>query len=636
MSKISNNLKERPKQIEKNLENYRKWLKKPERKKLVSSRFKEMATGEDTDLVWHQRIANTLAWRENHWNGTKNWNRAFELYEGKHWEDTDDFDVEIVKSDNRRDRITVNITNSSVQNMVPFLMASGAKFACKPRKPSSGVSATLQEAVLNYEWEQREMQEQCEEAVLDAVICGHGWVRTGFTLELDAAIRKAEGDINYADYIRKEAPYSRRVSPYNVIFDPVAPDNTIRTARWMAEIHYVPIRDILANSNYLKSTLQAIDDGDYELTTKEAFLPDHNYDEPNDLPEDELGVIVEIWDKKWKKYRVYAMGVIEPLVEKPWPYPYLDGFPYEMFQFVKVPNCPFPMGLALAIEDQQLELNTVRTRMFQHGRRFNRKYQALDKVEPEEVDKLADGEDGCVILVPQIGAIAPIQDAVLSTDHQVIEAIIKDDIRSLTSQDALISGGNLPSRTTAGEVNARGSLFRMKLDGRANSIDRSVNKVGVQTLQHIKSNYLTDKIVKIVGNQGEYWVEYSVEDIQDDVDVSMESISAPKIDPILDRQQALQVFQIIMSQLPILMQLKVPIDIVELFKWLFRKIGDKDIARFFNPLLTPDAPLEEQPVQGVSNNLKQLPPANTEVSSVEDLQRQGGLAPLLNASGLQL
>lgn len=629
----SKQLKKKAKSIQMDLQEYSNYLKEKKNPR-KDSKYKETSTGEETYRIWHNRIDQTLAWRYNHWNGPRNWDRAYSLYKGDHWE-SDDMDVEIVKSDNRRDKITVNLTGSSIQNMVPFLMSSRAVFVCKPTKPGSVEGAKLQEAVLNFEYEQRGMQEQIEKAVLDCVIMGHGITANGFILEIDEAVKKMEGEIVYADYIKKESPYIRRVSPYMFLYDPTASEHNLATARWCAEIIYQPIKDILANSNYLKSTLESIKVGEYSITTKRGFInPDSSIDETELNEEDELGVLYQIFDKKYRKYYLFAAGVLEPLVEKDWPYPYLDGFPYQKVDFVPIPDCPFPMGLALAVEDQQLELNAVRSRMFSHSRRFDRKYQVLDTVDETEADKLIEGADGTIVMVPVIGAVSPIADAPLSQDHQLIEAMIKQDFQSLTSQDALIQGGNLPSRTTAGEVNARGSLFRMKLDSRVASVDRFVLQNGIQTLQHIKYNFLTDKVIKIVGNSGEYWVEYTIEDIQDDVDVTMESIAAPKVDPILDRQQSIQIFQMILQAAPAIQQVAQAFDFIELFKWMFSKLGDKEIGRFFKPSLIPNAPLIEGATP-LSNNLN-LPQPNTELNSAEDMSKQNGLAALMNSGGNQL
>lgn len=607
---------------------------------VVSSKFKERKTGDESYMIWQNRLRAALRWRKSHWNGTDNWDKAYDLYRGKHWEDKDDDDANI-KSDNRRNKITVNLTGSTIQNMLPFLISTKPQFICHPTKPTDNITAKLQAAVLNHHYGQRKVHPQVKRAALDCVIMGHGIVETGYTLELDEAIKAVDGEIEYADYIREEAPFAKRVSPYNFLWDYMASECDLATSRWCAEIIYMPLRDVLANSNHLKSTVRKIEAGLYTVTCRQDVLNlDRSYtnEERTEYEEeDELAVLYKVWDKKYRKYYLFADGVLPPLVEKDWPYPYLDGFPYRMVEFIPIPDCPFPMGLALAIEDQQHELNAIRTRMFRHGRRFNRKYEVVsNQIEPGEVDKLIDGEDGTHILVKALNTVSPIRDADMSTDHQIIEARVQDDIQRLSGQDSLIQGGALPSRTTAGEVNARGNLFRMKLDDRVESMDTFVLGVGEDILAHIKSNMLSEQVIRLVGPEGQHWVRYTAEEIQDPVDVVMESVAAPKTDPQIMRQQGLQLFQIIMSQIQVITQLQIPINWTELFKWMFETQEIRDAGRFFSPSLVPNQPLQYSNDLNTGQQGQESPQPNTQVQSVQDLQRQGGLAPVLNQSGLQL
>jgi hypothetical protein len=608
---------------------------------VVSSKYKEKKTGDDTYEIWQNRLRSALRWRQAHWNGVDNWDKAYDLYRGKHWNDADDIVVEMVKSDNRRNKITVNLTGSTIQNMLPFLISTKPEFVCHPTKPTDVIGAKLQGAVLNYEYKERKIHSQIKRAALDCVIMGHGILETGYNLELDEAISKADGEIVYADYIKAEAPYAKRVSPYNFLWDYMATEQDLVTSRWCAEIIYMPLRDVLANSNHLKSTVNKIESGVYTVTCRHDILNlDRSYTNEERTEyneEDELAVLYKVFDKKYKKYYLFADGVLPPLVEKEWPYPYLDGFPYRMVDFIPIPDCPFPMGLALAVEDQQHELNAVRTRMFRHGRRFNRKYEVVaNQIEPDEVNKLLDGEDGTHIFVKALNTVLPINDASMSTDHQIIEARIQDDFQKLSGQDSLIQGGALPSRTTAGEVNARGNLFRMKLDDRVESMDNFVLGVGEDILAHIKSNMLTNQIIRIAGPEGKYWVSYSVDDIQDPVDMTMESVAAPKSDPQLMRQQALQLMQILVPQAQLFQQLGVQLNWTEFFKWMFENLDVKDAGRFFAPALVPNQPLQYSNDLNNIQQVQQQPQPNTQVQTVQDLQRQGGLAPLMNQSGLQL
>lgn len=596
---------------------------------------KEKATGQTAYDMWLVRLQKTLDWRRELRNGDQNWTRAYEMYKGLHWRDRDD---QGIASDNVRDRITVNVTGSTILNMAPFLLASNPEFKCKPRKPEDVVSAQLQEATLNYEFKRREMMDQVDKCVLDCLTIGHGIIKTGFILEVDEAATKADGEINYDEYIQEESPEARRICPFLFLFDPSAPQHNLATARWCAEIFFKPVSDVIANTRYDSKVRTKIKEGVYTVTQKSSKFNSNNLNnetgnlfsmtpDQGTLPEEDLGIFYEVWDKKFKKYYVFADGVNEPLLEKDWPYPYLKNeFPYILVEYVPLPDEPYAAGIPYLIEDQQFELNRVRTSIFEHRRRFNRKYEALDKIDESEVNKLVEGEDGTIIRVPAIGSISPIPDAAISSDTQLTEAIIKQDVQELTGTDALLRGGNLPSRTTAGEVNTRTSIFRLKLDDRAKNIDKFLLKLGKQTLKHIKANYIAERVVKLVGEQGEYWKTFTPEDIQAEVDLEMETVSAPKVDPTMMQQQALQLWQISMQALPLVQAGMIKIDFNELFKWVMERFGNKDTGRFFKAALIPQAPLEEQKVN--SNNLNQVPqitqpsPQQTQPQTPQDVMQQ--------------
>jgi hypothetical protein len=563
---------------------------------------KEPTRGADAGEFWQARFDRALRYRQRHWNGDKAWKRYLNLYRGRHWSSYN-AEQDNLASDIAREKITVNITGSSVLNMLPFLIKRRPKFTVNPTRPQYDVSAKLQDLVLNYSWKEYDMQKQARAAALDGIIFGQGILKTGFTLEVDESYKiPAHGRIEYRDYVKKQAPWVRRVSPFNFVFDPEAPERNLETARWCAEIMFLPLQDIIENERYSKRAIKAINNGEYEPTQISSLLQFGELD--NQMPwlqndEDQYGdlariVCFEIWDKRSGKYFFFAHGVHTPLIEKDeWPYDYLEGFPYERYDFIPVPEEPYPLGLPAFIEDQQYELNRIRTAMFQHRRRFNRKYTAIEtEVRESELEKLINGDDGTVVLVDSHESIQPIQDANMSSDEYNIEGTIKEDIRELIGSDELARGGSLPSRTTATEVQARTKLYGLKLEDRVEQFDRFIEATGRKVLQHIKANWVTDDVVRVTGPAGHFWQEFTPEDIQGEFDLEVESTSSEPIDEVTERQQAIQIMQILTGSLEILQAFQVPVNWVELFKWVFSKFeGLKDVQRFFPAAGSVDAPI---------------------------------------------
>lgn len=617
------------------------------------NRYDEPTEGEEKYLMWLERIDQTLQWRRMLRNGDRNWTKAYNLYKGIHWRDKGNYDGD--SSDNPNDLITVNITLSNILNMVPFLIYKNPEFVCKPRKPEENTQAEIQQGMLNYEWTRSDAVVEVKTAVYDHVTIGHGILKTGYTLKLDEARLKKAGNISYDEYIQEDSPFIRRICPYLFLFDPSAPQHNLSSGRWCCEIFFQQIGEVIHNTRYDASVRNKIRDGYYTVGSKSTKFGDasmylnESYDlelqgngsmlyDSGRLPEENLGIFYEVWDKKYNTYMVLADGVPEPLLEKPWPYTYMrNEFPFIKADYIPLMDEPYGVGIPYSIEDQQHELNRIRTREIQHGRRFNRKYEVLKNVDKEEVDKLIAGADGTIVRVEAIDSIKPIADAPLTGDNQLIEALIKGDVQELTGADALIRGGQLPSRTTAGEVNTRTTLFRLKLDDRVDTVDRFILKSGRQFLKHIKGNLFREKVVKVLGAVGEYWRTVSPADIATEVDVSMDTVSAPKVDPVMDRQQRLQVFEIVSRMIPLLMQGMLQLDMNELFKWVLEAFGYKDTGRFFKQSLIPNAPLQEQKgnVLPFSNNLNQpgvsgLPNPDQPPQNQQDLTRSFTGAATLN------
>lgn len=575
---------------------------------------REPTTGVAVGELWLQRIDAALNYRRNHSNGERAWKRYIDLYRGKHWalrEDDDSLD-----SESPRERITVNVTGSTILNWLPFLVRKNPQFVCTPRRAEHVVSAFLQQEIINYEWRERGMQKHIRRAVLDALIVGHGIVKTGYSFEVDIPQHKNIQSLEYKEYIKKDAPYIRRISPFHFVFDPEAADYDLDSARWCAEIVFKPIRDVMESTLYEQSTLNKLRTGIYEATTVRSFLRDHEQDpvpgeqdiERNDA---DRMVLLEVWDKRSGKYYVFAHNVPEPLREGTWPYDYLENFPYKRLEFIPVVDDIYPIGIPAYIEDQQYELNRTRTAMFAHRRRFNRKYIIDRNKVPNQSEwvKIQEGEDGTVVVAEDAnGAVVPIQDAPISPDQFNVESVIKQDIRELTGSDELMRGGQLPSRTTATEVGMRTRLMGLKLEDRVEQVDAWVVSIGRQVLQHIKANYTGDRVVRIAGPRGMYWVKYSVEDIRAEVDIEMESISADRHDPDIERQQAIQILQVFLQSAQLLMQLQVPVNWQALFKWVLEKFPNlRDTSRFFPPAAEV-SPTEVQEGQGGSVQTGAAPP----------------------------
>jgi hypothetical protein len=585
-------------------------------RKILGSRVQETGDPARDGDIWLSRLAKTRRQRMEQTNGEKDWMRYYQWYEGQgHWTDRGDPGKGRQAADNARETAVVNKVGSIVNSMVPFVVNNDIRFLLKPRKPSETISAELQQALLNYEWRERDMTRSVKMCVRDAAIIGHCVAKTGYTIEIAEGRAKADGEIVYADYIRKDAPYIERVNPLNFFFDLSAHDGTLHTARWCAEVFYVPLYDVLGNKDYDSKALALITAGEHVAVTRSAFAgtsesvwTDAFNASSAALPEDTLVVLIEIWDKKYKNRIIMADGVPIPLLSEKWPYDYLDNFPYAMANWTDVPNKPYGMGVMRNVEDQQNQLNRIRTSQFNHIRSHQRKFIAQTGIDKGELEKFTDEGDGAVIIAESTDAIKPIPDAAMSGDFQLIEGRIVNDINEGSGADGILQGQALPARTTAGEVGTRARIQGLKLDAIVDNVESFVEDLAVQILHHLKAWRTIPDVVEIVGAQGNFWREYTSEEIQADADVEVHHFNAPKEDPGIIKNQAIQIFQMATQALPVLAQSgpNSPIDMQALLGWVLDKFGERDIGRFFKPALAPRPPLVEGEQQNAGEG---LPPA---------------------------
>lgn len=542
--------------------------------------YKEPKTGEKFYENWNDRIQSTIRFYKSHWNGWDTWKLGYQLYRGDHWSNMPGVET-TPTSDSPRDRITVNLVGSNIRSLLPFLLNRNPKFIAHPRQEIFVDNARLQSQLLDYFWDEFEMQKQVEIAVMDALITGHGIVKTGF--KLTPYTDEDQERIEYTDFCREENPFVEAINPFLFFWDPDAPSHDLDTARWCFNVIFKPYEDVLANPDYNKKVLDMVRKGEVDPETVRSFgsranegqdVLRYRAEKTYEDSQSRRLVLYDIWDKKYDEHIVMLGGVDEPLLRESNPYFYLDGFPFIKFDFVRVPHEPFALGLPYGMADQQLELNRVRTSLFNHRRRFNRKYLVNPNLlsdENESLYNLQTGEDGTLIKIKGAPdqAVYPIPDASVSADTYQLEAIIKEDIKDITGIDNLMRGANLPSRTSATEVNTRQQILASKMDDYISNTDKFVRAIGRQILQHCQEYMVTPQVMRIAGSEAIHWVTIGPDDIKSEFLLALESTTKPKTDPELEKSQYIQLFGILVQ----LAQVGVQVNFAEFGKTLFTKMG---------------------------------------------------------------
>ena len=574
---------------------------------MVGYTEKERKSGDLAWMMWWNRIRACQRFRQDYIFGERKWERFYNFYKILMWEDGEDMDYDL-SSDNPSDRINVPIITSTILTIMPFLINERAQYHLDPKRPQDVVNVMLKQKVLNDEFHRKEIQPQLKMSAYDGIIIGHGWAKSGFLREVDQAATKGAGDIEYDEMMDDESVYGKRPNPFDVWFDYGAPSKNTDTARFIIERYHKYLPDVLENTFYKSSVREKIAEGFYKPVMKESlnsvykgandqsYLPDGstywNY-------ESESSIHYEVWDRKYNQVLYFMEGVPEPLQVIDNPYPYLKSeFPYIKMDFIYRPNEFYGMGVPEFVEHQALELNRHRTYAFHHRRRFSARKLWVDEnqIDPDEAEKIPDA-DFEYVFTQGPNAMGVIDDVPLPQDYLAVEAMIKDDILQSTGAGNLERGQNLQSRATLGEVQVRSNILALKLNERIAEIDKMFLKMGKQLAAHIGAQYTKSQIVRLRGVQGEYWVVVNEEDLKDEVDIRMDTVSAPKRNPELEAQQKITFVTQIM---PVFLQLiqagvvpKDAINFVELLKFGLESFDRVDLGRFFPAMLQPVLPLQE-------------------------------------------
>jgi hypothetical protein len=569
----------------------------------------ETGDAEKDGPLWMSRLMKTLHMRMESDNGDRHWAAYRNWFNGRQWqfEDTGKNSWDLYS-----DTITSVYTNNIVQTIasayMPFLLNGKIEFKVKPKpnRPGDVNAAEIHTSQLNYEWNEREMTEQVKKVVDDVVVLGHGIAETAYVVEVDEARRKDSGNIEYRDYVRRDAAIVEWVDPHDFLHDLTGRDGTPRTGRWAARRVWIPIANVVANKRYDRNVTRLIETGaaSHNLTSRSAYRNDARFsaggmfgkDLAVRIPEESSIAIWEIWDKGYRQVMTMAEGLPYPLDVEPWRYPYLDGLPFVMIQFLRAEGLLYPIGVARQLKDAQLQTNRIRTQQIQNVRAQKNMYGATPGVDKTAIDDFASLPNLSVIRMERNGDLFAIDNPQLNRDNLILEQAIAQDGQKATGADAIFQGETPAARTPAGVVTTQVNVMRLKADDKISNVEAGVTEIARQVLQHLKANRVQSDVIEIVGLLGSEWREYSHDEIQAETDVTVSYFSAPKTNPDIERQQKTQVAQVAAQFDPLMAQQGSPVRInfTELFAWLLKSFPDyQDVGRFFAPALVIQPELQQ-------------------------------------------
>ena len=503
-----------------------------------------MARITNTELLtkYRSKLEQSRRWRrEERYDDL--WSRLIDLYRGKHH-----------RTDIKEDQLLINIAFATINVISPSVSINHPKITVNAKRPEDANKAVVTEAIINYWWQHYGCQEQFRRGVKDFLVCGHGWIKTGYRyVEEEKAKDETPNFDSYDELttpgpeapieseliIKEDRPFVERVSIFDMFVDPDA--TSMDDIRWIAQRTRRPMEDVKKDKRYNSTARNEAAPSHYSKWGQDQHRPRRSTNKDD--------AYVEIWE--WYDIDRNTMSVFcdgsDKFLVSPTKMPFLFGHPYTMIRNYDVPEYFYPMGELEAIEPLQHELNLTRTQMMNHRKRFSRKWlyketafdvdgrNALESDEDNVMVPVTSDENINNIIVPMPAVINPPELYNQST-------LISDDIRSVSGLNEYQGGGMPEIRRTATEAAIIQDAANARVSEKLAIIEKSIGECG-RRLVMLAQQYMTgEQAVRVVGTEAEpVWLEFDRDYIQGEFDFIVQGGSTQPVNESFRRQMALQV-----------------------------------------------------------------------------------------------
>jgi len=502
-----------------------------------------MARITNTELLtkYRNKLEQSRRWRrEERYDDL--WSRLIDLYRGKHH-----------RTDIKEDQLLVNIAFATINVISPAVSINHPKIAVNAKRPEDADKAIVTEAIINYWWQHYGCQEQFRRAVKDFLICGHGWVKTGYRYVEEEKAKEETATFDSYDelttpspeaaieselIIKEDRAFLERVSVFDMFVDPDA--TSMDDIRWIAQRTRRPMEDVKKDKRYNASARGDAAPSHYSKWGQDEFRPRVSTDKED--------AYVEVWE--WYDIDRNTMSVFcdgsDKFLISPTKMPFLFGHPYTMIRNYDVPDYFYPIGELEAIEPLQKELNETRTQMMNHRKRFARKYlykeSAFDQLGRTALESEEDN-----VMVPVI-TDEPLPNVMMALPATITPPefynqsnMIISDIDRISGVSEFMRGASTEIRRTATESSLLQDAANARTADKLATVEQSVAQVA-RRLVALTQQFMTgEQVARITAKNGEQvCITYDREYLEGDFDFEVEAGSTQPQNESFRRQMALQ------------------------------------------------------------------------------------------------
>lgn len=534
------------------------------------------------------------------------WRRNEDQYEGNHW-------TQLQSEDPAADLITVNVSFSTVNTILPFITAEEPRFLVEPYSTDAKVSAArLQQAWLNRYWRsaQAGAQVALEDATTDMLIYGDGWLKETYQYR-----DKQTGPDTFAEVVDI---YTDRVSPWDVWLDPNA--TRLDNARYVIQRYYLTRAEMEGDEERFGDVdLDSLPWGNVQFDASDSSF---NHEE-RIMGEADWMELFEYYDMRSHYSLTFVEATDSPLLRK------VDGARPPLVQMSNyyLPRSPYHASELEQIWSLQQELNKSRSELVTHRRRNISKYfirkdlltqEAIDAIQSPIVGQLVPVESD----VPLSDVVVPINTATLQPEAYASADQALRDVYEITGVSEYLRGASPEIRRTATEASIIEGASNVKVQAKLRKVEHAARRAGTIILAIAKEIFPETDVDEmglfltgdeaqraLRAQQGEQAAELmeqgstptdllaaipdlsqqqdaelrpTEEMFEGEYEVFVETASTELRNPIFKEQKFREMATQLTSVAPTLAQLGTPINLRKVYEKWFEAAGISDIEGMFD------------------------------------------------------
>ncbi|KKL13214.1 hypothetical protein LCGC14_2528010, partial [marine sediment metagenome] len=410
------------------------------------------------------------------------------------------YKVEHYKNKSDKDQVAVPQTFSIVRTILPNVLNDRPHILCSPNNTDTVRTAKINQALANSMWKDYKVQSEVELAAIDLLVTGWGLVKLGWQYESKKVISSEPREIfgmkfgekdTEEEITIKDEPFVEWVDPATIY---VSPD-----AKNLDDSPFV-IQELVQPLNKVKNNPMYRNTKDLKATRKMSkdYTPKEYTDDDKKTYLDKV-VLYEIYLRDTREIITLAEGHDKELSIKKFPYRFDTFHPFEDVENYRIPGFFYAFGEAKPILHQQKEIDKIRTRQIQYGKRFARVilHTKSAQLTDNALKDLMAGKDGTLVEVGNIEGVQVLEYPDISRDTATQESAIKKDIQEITGVSEY-QRASLPStQRTATETNAIQSGSEARPNEKLRKMEEFMARIARKLIALAQQYYDADRIIRI-------------------------------------------------------------------------------------------------------------------------------------------